>query len=315
VTRLRNIGKLLDPEIRAKNLGAMRLKAREWYWRISRQDMRDPIFVLGCSRAGTTVTYETLAASPHLLSFGFELPEFWNDLWGPRHNGWESEAADESHARHWHRTAAFAYFYARLGKGWVLDKTCINALRARYLYKLFPEAFFVYIRRDGRDNVSSMMDGWRLNGHFGLTQFLGPSPAPVTIENGAFTEWSFFLPPRWREYNHARLEEACAWQWMSANRLCLEAGELIPPAQWIPIRYEDLLSRPLAMFQEVFERLDLPFDEPIRGRCKTLDRRPTSIVHGAPTPEKWRRHNPDAIGRIMDMICPMQKALGYDCDL
>jgi hypothetical protein len=218
------------------------------------------------------------------------------------------------HARPEHRDAALRFFYQRLGLGRVLDKTCINVMRLPYLYKLFPKAHFIYIHRDGRDNISSMMDGWRHDGHFRLSQFLGPSPDPVAINNGEFREWSFFLPPGWREYNGAALEDVCAYQWITANRMALDAKKLIPPAQWSQVRYEDIFDRPVGMFEEVFERLELPFEEPVRKGCATLNKRPTSIVRGAPKRQKWKEHNPDAIKHILPKIRPLMEELGYDVD-
>ena len=228
---LRNLHKLLDPGIRAKNLRALRFAMRGLYWDLMRSQATDPVFVIGCSRSGTTITYETIAMSPHLLSFGHEIPEFWDSLWGPRHNGWESEAAGAEAARPEHRDAAQRYFFQRLGGGRVLDKTCINVMRVPYLHRLFPQARFVYIHRDGRDNVSSLMDGWLYDGHFALAKLLGPFPSPVNIDDGAFKEWSFMLPPGWRDYNDAPLEEVCAHQWLTANRLALEASRQIPAKQ------------------------------------------------------------------------------------
>lgn len=279
--------------------------------------MPDPIFVLGCSRSGTTVTYETLAAAPGLLHFGYEIPQFWNRLSGPLTNGWSSEAADERHARPHHRAAAFRFFYQRLGRGQVLDKTCINTLRVPYLHKLFPNARFVFIQRDGRDNISSMMDGWRegrSDGSFGLNQFFGPAPDPVAINGGEFREWHFFLPPGWRDYNQASLEEVCAYQWITANQLALDASTRIPVNQWIPLRYEDLVDRPIETFERVFSQLGMTFTEQLRARCGELDRRPTSIVSGPPRRAKWRERNPEAIARVRERIRPMMERLGYDID-
>jgi hypothetical protein len=312
--RLRNLHKLLDPEIRAKNLRAMRFALRGLYWDLIRGRAADPVFVVGCSRSGTTVTYETIAMSPQLLSFGHEIPEFWDSLWGPRHNGWESEAAGAEVARPEHRDAAQRYFFQRLGLGRVLDKTCINAMRVPYLYRLFPQARFVYIHRDGRDNVSSLMDGWLHDGHFALGKLLGPLPCAVNIDGGAFRDWSFLLPPGWRDYNDAPLEEVCAHQWLMANRLALEASRQIPAEQWIRLRYEDIFDRPVEMFREVFDRLELPFDEAIRRRCATLDTRPTSIVGGAPKKEKWKEQHAAKIERILPRIRPLMVELGYDVD-
>jgi hypothetical protein len=261
------------------------------------------------------VTYETLAASPGFVSFGFEIPQFWNRLHGPLNNDWVSEAAGAEDARPEHRDAALRYFYQHLGKGQVLDKTCINTLRVPYLQRLFPQARFVFIHRDGRDNISSMMDGWRrgrVDGGFGLAQFFGPAPVPVAINGGEFSEWHFFLPPGWREHNRDSLEEVCAYQWITANRMALDASRSIPEAQWIRIRYEDLRDHPVETFREVFARLGIPFDEALRTRCASLDQRPTSIVDGPPRREKWREHNPEAIARVLERIRPMMLELGYD---
>jgi sulfotransferase family protein len=309
---LRNLHKLADPEIRAKNVRALKYALRGWYWNVAKPAAVDPIFVVGCSRSGTTVTYETIASSPGLLSFGHEIPEFWDSLWGPRNNGWDSEAAGANVARPEHRVAAQRYFFQRLGVGRVLDKTCINVMRVPYLHALFPQARFVYIHRDGRDNVASLIDGWLHNGHFGLSKLLGPLPCAVNIAGGAFRDWSFLLPPGWRAYNDAALEEVCAFQWVMANRLALDALAKLPAEQWIRIRYEDLFERPVEMFQEVFEKLDLPFDDTVRRRCATLDARPTSIVQGAPKREKWKERHAAEIEKILPRIAPLMTELGYE---
>jgi hypothetical protein len=196
----------------------------------------------------------------------------------------------------------------------VLDKTCINVMRVPYLHALFPNARFVYIHRDGRDNISSLMDGWLHDGHFALGKLLGPFPCAVNIDGGAFHEWSFFLPPGWRDYNDAPLEEVCALQWLTANRLAIDASQQIPREQWIRLRYEDIFDRPLEMFRDVFERLDLPFDDAIRRRCATLDAQPTSIVKGAPKKEKWKAQHAAKIERILPRIRPLMVELGYDVD-
>lgn len=310
--KLASLHKLADPEVRAKNLLELKRAAKGMVWRLTRPEVPDPVFVIGCSRSGTTVTYETLAASGRFLHFGHEIPQFWNRLHGPLSNRWSSEAAGPGDARPGHRDAALRFFYQRLGAGAVLDKTCINTLRAGYLHRLFPAARFVFIKRDGRDNVSSMMDGWRhgrSDGGFGLEKFFGPFPEPVAINGGEFREWHFFLPPGWRDYNRASLEEVCAFQWESANRLALEARTGIPGEQWIELRYEDIFDRPLDMFRGLFERLDLPFTAAIREHCANL--KPTSIVKGPPTKEKWKAHNREAIERVLPRLQPMMQRLGY----
>ena len=308
---LANVRKILDREFIAKNLAALNYRFQENVYHLLQPDMPDPVFIVGCSRAGTTITFETIRTSPALLSFPYEIPQFWHSLFGPWDNDWASEAASEQDVQLQHRNRAFAHFYARLGKGPVLDKSCINVMRIPYLHALFPNAFFIYIQRDGRDNISSLMEGWRQRGRFDLHQYLGKLPDSVNINQGEFNDWCFFLPPGWRDYNDASLEEVCAYQWLTANRMALEAKALIPNDQWIHLRYEDIFENPVEMFRKVFEQLNIPFTDELKSRCATLNKRPTSIVSGPPGKNKWKIQNPDAIEKILPTIEPLLETLGY----
>ena len=60
--------------------------------------------------------------------------------------------------------------------------------------------------------------------------------------------------------------------------------------------------------------LDIPFDQTLEAHCASLNRRPTSIVKGTPKRQKWKEHNPEAVERILPMIRPLMKELGYDTD-
>ena len=312
--KLRNAYKLLDADIRAENVRALRYWLKEQYYQVRRPRMSDPVFVTGCCRSGTTVVCETLAASPQLRYLGYATPEFWSELHGPAHNNWDSQAATATDADPRHRLRALAYFYARLGRGRILDKTCIHILRIPYLLALFPQSRFVCVFRDGRDNIGSLMDAWRARGPFGLRSYLGEFPERVAIDDGRFDEWMLFLPPGWRGYNRSPLSEVCAFQWITANTAALEARALVPEGQWIEVRYEDLFERPVDVFEDVFTRLGLRFDDAMRERANTIAQRPTSLVRGTPMRQKWRQHNREAIEGILDSIRPMMQRLHYSLD-
>ena len=94
--------------------------------------------------------------------------------------------------------------------------------------------------------------------------------------------------------------------------MALAARESIPPGQWIQIRYEDILDRPVDLFREVFGKLGVNFDARLEAHCASLDRRPTSIVSGPPRRQKWRERHPDEIERILPRIEPMMRQLGYE---
>jgi Sulfotransferase family len=314
ISNLSRAWKLLDKDVRSKNALAAKLWLREQLYLMRRPRLPDPVFVVGCCRAGTSLVHETLALAHGLASLGYSTPEFWDSLFGPHSNGWESEAASARDARPEHRDRAFAYFSARLGPGRYVDKTCINTLRIPYLLTLFPKAQFVFIYRDGRDNVSSLIDGWRKGGPFSLRSFLGASPEPVAIDHGRFTDWCFFLPPGWRDFNRSPLEDVCAYQWVVANELALNAQLSVPSEQWISIRYEDVIANAEREFHRICERLALPFDGELKARCRELARHTTSLISGPPKLGKWIDNNKSEIERVRHQMAPMMSRLGYDID-
>jgi len=92
-------------------------------------------------------------------------------------------------------------------------------------------------------------------------------------------------------------------------RLALAAKAHIPREQWVHLRYEDIFSRPVEMFENAFEQIGIDFTPEIERNCARLQ--PTSIVRGKPQKEKWKQNNPDAIERILPAIAGLQAELGY----
>jgi hypothetical protein len=64
---LRNLHKLLDSEIRAKNVRAIKLAVRGLYWDLVRSQAPDPVFVVGCSRGRSVVAVDVPAGAPLVL--------------------------------------------------------------------------------------------------------------------------------------------------------------------------------------------------------------------------------------------------------
>lgn len=281
--------------------------ARTAYWRVWRPSVTPPVILVGCSRAGTTVVHDTIAHSSALKSFPHEPRQFWQHLFDPAQRGWVSDGAMAEEATPDIRERVYEFYYRKLGAGRFLEKTCINGFKIPLLHALWPEAHFVYLHRDGRDNISSLINGWRQHELFGLYEL----PVETHIEGVPERTWCFFLEPGWREVLGRPLEEVCAHQWVAINEAILSASDLIAPERWTQVRYEDIFTRPVAMFEHLFERLGLPFDAEMRAYCSSLGGRGVSLIGSAPGPGKWRQHNPEAIERILPVITPTMSKLGY----
>lgn len=86
------------------------------------------------------------------------------------------------------------------------EKTPRNALNIPFLLKVFPKAKFVYLHRDGRECVSSLIEAWELGLKTG--RFVTFRDLPDWHLPG----WCFLLPRGWREMRGKSLAEIAAFQ-------------------------------------------------------------------------------------------------------
>jgi Sulfotransferase family len=268
-----------------------------------------PVFILGSPRSGTTLLFEVLGSSPRVASLEAESHRFWemfHDL--PAASFSSHEVGPGDITKRERRVLYFAIDRLTRGRRY-LDKAPRNCLRVPYLNALFPGAWFVHLKRDGRAAVSSLITGWRSPG----TMFPGAEmPLPLSIEGYQGTTWKFIVPPGWEEYATGRsLEEVCAFQWVSANEAILTARDQIGTDRWIELGYEEFVEAPQEHTARLLDRLGLPADPEVLEQAGSLDRHVTKAVT-PPRPDKWRTENPREIERILPMIEPTMHKLGYE---
>ncbi|MBO9717997.1 MAG: sulfotransferase [Pseudoxanthomonas sp.] len=246
-----------------------------------------PLFIVSPPRSGSTLLFETLAGAPGLYSPGDESHALIEGVPGlsPAAHGWDSNrllAADASvEAAATLRERFLRQLRDRDRRAPVaapvrmLEKTPKNALRISFLRAVFPEARFVFLYRDPRQVLGSMIDGWR-SGDFGMYPTLPGWDGPT---------WSFLLTPGWRESSGRPLEEVVARQWASATATLLDDLQALPADLWTGIRHDDFLAAPQQQALRLCAWAGLEWDRSL-GRELPLSR----YTLTAPAPDKWRRH-------------------------
>jgi hypothetical protein len=268
---------------------------------------QSPIFVIGCPRSGTTLLLDALRASGELATVQSEGHVLWDEFHHPREHGWGSDAVAPSEITN--RERAYLYLAIRLFArgGRFVDKTPANCLRVPYLRALFPGATFVFLRRRGPDNVSSLIEGWRARPRF--VRYRLPEPLTGLGElDGA--RWSFVLVPGWRELRAASLEEICAHQYVECNRAVLDA-RTSSTASWVDLAYEDLVASPADELRRVYGELGLSFTGAVERFARELASRRSATSLTAPQREKWRERNEAAVERVSPQLEDMERRLGY----
>jgi Sulfotransferase family len=283
--------------------------AREIRWDVSQPALARPIFVIGCSRAGTTLLYKTLSESRELGSLQRETHDFWVALHPLSQKDWRSHALAASDASDRDRHIASRYFYAQTGARRVVDKNNQNGLCVPYLHALFPDAHFVYIKRSPGDNIHSLIEGWGRAEEFAT--WSADLPADVRIDAGRYRRWCFFLFEGWRDYVERPIEEVCAAQYAAMNQAIMDAAKSIPSGQWTEVVYEDLVRDPVGAFRRVFESCGLTFTTMLERHCANVLSTPYNAFSEIRL-DKWRAQgNRERIERVLPRMADVAAAMGY----
>lgn len=282
---------------------------RDKTYRFTKFKLNRPIFIIGCSRSGTTAVYKTFSESKHLASLYRESHEMWDRLHPASEKSWESHELSEKDVNPSDWDTVTGFYYSRLGSKRMVDKANQNCFRIPYILKLFPDAVFVWVKRSGPDNINSLIHGWnRPDEYAAWSEGL---PANVSIEGGKYSRWCFFLFPGWEKMIQAPIEDVCAAQWVAANESILAARSKVPVSQWVEIFYEDLLTDAVGTFQQVFQKSDIPFDEKMKQFCSKLVQNPFNAF-SKPRQDKWKEEHPEKIRKILPAIKEMMEKMGYD---
>lgn len=263
-----------------------------------------PVFIIGAPRSGTSLLYSVLRSAPVFAHWPGEAHEVWEADYHPALRGWSSNvltAADvDSKAA---QRIKRAFFLVAGSRRRLIDKTPRNALRVSFVDALFPDARYVHLVRDGRENVNSLINAWR-------TPRYRTYRLPHSIPGVDPDWWKFVLYPDWQRDASGPLEVVCARQWATSNELALRDLAAVGERA-VRVRYEDLVDAPEAEVARVLEFLEVPFDESLRAKAAAVRTTPVNVVT-PPERGKWRKENPREIEAITPLLAPAMEALGYE---
>ncbi len=209
-----------------------------------------PIVIVSAPRAGSSLLFETLSLARGLWTVGGESHDVIEglDALTPAAHGWHSNrltAADADPDTVVRLTERFLkQMRSRTGRLptsrdraiRLLEKTPRNALRIPFFAAAFPHASFVFLHRDAKDTVASMLEGWRSERYVSYRQLPGWTGRP----------WSFLLVPGWATLSARPLAELVACQWASTSRIMLDDLAALPHERWEVCRYDRLVADPAA---------------------------------------------------------------------
>lgn len=257
-----------------------------------------PVFIVSTPRAGSTLLFETLAKFPAVWTIGMESHDIEIDLptLHPATQDYQANRLTAPDATPTIVSAVHHWFSHRLqnraGKLYhhlpaadrpasirFVEKTPKNALRIPFLKAVFPTARFIYLYREPRANISSMLAGWRSR------RFIAYRDLP----GWPYQEWSFLLVPGWQTMIDRPLVEITAYQWRVTNETIQADLATLPTTDWCRITYQELTQQPVATIKRLSHIVDFKADDQQEQSLK--DGLPVShMALSPPAPDKWRQH-------------------------
>jgi len=271
-------------------------------WDTPPRSLISPLIIVAAPRSGSTLLFETLARSERLCSVGGEahwLVENHREL-RPGAPGVDSNRLTADHATDSYRDSIIDQIVTRLvdsdGKPVdpdenrvFLEKTPKNALRIPFFDRIFPNARFVFLWRDPRENISSIIEAWR-SGRFRTYKQVA----------GFYGPWSMLLPPGYRQCSNRPLEEIAAFQWECTNRIVMEDLKTLQADRWLSVYYGDLIAGPASTVQRVLDFAHIEIDPPLTRHLQQ-GLPPSRYTQTGPAAEKWRV-NAAEIERVLPTV-------------
>ncbi|MFA9430700.1 sulfotransferase [Egicoccus sp. AB-alg2] len=188
-----------------------------------------------------------------------------------------------------------------------------NAFRLPLLASLFPAARLrvVHLVRNPAAAVNGLRAGW-LHPDFVACRLPELDLDGYDVPPARRDEWSFDLPPHWRELTGRPLVEVCAEQWRSANEATIAAAADLDAERHV-VRFEDVVGSPrrrAAALGALADHLGI-------AAAPLVDhhRLPVVMATEAPRPGRWRDNAAHLDPVLRDpAVRAMARRLGYGAD-
>ncbi|UVO52270.1 sulfotransferase [Sphingomonas sp. SUN019] len=242
-----------------------------------------PVFIVSSPRAGSSMLFLSLAQAPGAFTIGGESHQLIEGVPGlhPFQRGWTSNrltAEDatapiaEELARRFHANLRDRDGVAPTGRVRLIEKTPKNSLRVPFLDRIFPDAQFVYLYRDPRETLASMIEAWTSGRFRTYPRLPGWRGLP----------WSLLLTPGWRDLNGLALPEIVARQWAATTDVLLADLAMLAPGRVHAIDYAAVTATPAKAMRALANAVGLVWDRAVA----TLPLSPTVV--SVPRADKWR---------------------------
>ncbi|MDX2272694.1 MAG: sulfotransferase [Cyanobacteriota bacterium] len=181
-----------------------------------------------------------------------------------------------------------------------LNKNPDNSVRIRYLNKLFPDAYFIHIIRDGRAVCHSL-----LKFRQAAAQFFGSEHRHAT-SGVKVKAWDHI-----QTYWQTKPVVAIGLLWREIIETLERDQQAIDPHRYLQVRYEDVVGDPLISLQKMIEFCQLAWDPHIQTQMTQAAQKLSLGQRN----DAWKQKlSSTEIEQLIDIIGSKMLEYGYNLD-
>jgi hypothetical protein len=158
----------------------------------------------------------------------------------------------------------------------LVEKTPKNTLRVNMLAHLFPDARFVWLRRETAGNVRSIVRGWHARdgwGPFRRERYATyPIASELRLRDYSGKWWKFALVPEWRSRAGTTVADVAAWQHHQCLHFAAADLALLDPARIYTVEFEPFVQSPVDSMKALLDWCELERDPVVERFAAHLPR-------------------------------------------
>jgi hypothetical protein len=219
-----------------------------------------PVFIIGCGRSGTTILGKSLSEHKkitylneprHLWFSAYPETDIWTSKAHLRNGKLALTEADSDVRKSKKLSRLFRFMTIEKKRPILVEKLPINNFRLDFIQKIFPDARFIHIYRNGLEVARSIEKACEKGGWFGANSYKWDMLAKYARNNDDTRD----LPELCTTYHDKGLLE-----WRLSTESAVAFLRSVPETAFVEVNYDEFIDNPIKTISKLVDFIGIDRD-------------------------------------------------------